>query len=90
MVHYRYATLPARLLVRALASAGSGEPGEEMARRMNQHATDEVLRAYGGLIGEGYRWVRTDGDAAIFEYEVPDIKLAKDPRRGTSRDKRAR
>lgn len=38
---------------------------------------DEATRMFDGILADGYRWIRTDGDQAVFEREAPVVEARK-------------
>jgi hypothetical protein len=58
---FHYATMPAEDVI--LACREAAEPDAYVAE-------DFRTRAVRRLVTEGYRWVRTDGDWAVFEKEI--------------------
>ena len=62
MSRYNYLVLPAEQVktIFAAAAMGSALPDSYLSE-------DEVSKALAIAIDSGFRWVRTDGDSAIFE-----------------------
>lgn len=62
MTRYNYLVLPAEQVktIFAAAAMGSALPDSYLSE-------DEVSKALSIAIDSGFRWVRTDGDSAIFE-----------------------
>lgn len=69
MLTYRYATLPITV-VAGLTAGLSHVRGAFIA-------ADAESDAYADLISRGYRWIRTDGDLAVFELTITHTTESK-------------
>jgi hypothetical protein len=68
MTRYNYLVLPAEQVktIFAAAAMGPGLPDSYLSE-------DEVSKALAIAIDSGFRWVRTDGDSAIFEQKKGEV-----------------
>jgi len=68
MTRFNYLVLPAEQVktIFAAAAMGPGLPDSYLSE-------DEVSRALAIAIDSGFRWVRTDGNSAIFEQKKGEV-----------------
>lgn len=66
MTKYEYATMPFTEVVGLIRTFDAATmPGAYLS-------DDDSLRLFCGLLSGGFRWVRTDGDLAIFERAIEE------------------
>lgn len=65
---FEYRTLPLSIVV-GLTDGSPKHPDAYLS-------DDADSRAFNSIIAEGFRWIRTDGDLAVFErcYEYPALE----------------
>jgi hypothetical protein len=69
---YEYRTMPA-LAVIELTAAARPQPDAYLS-------DDQEKQAYDKLLAGGFRWIRTDGDTAIFERAKVRYPFTPEPR----------
>lgn len=66
MIRYAYMVLPADTVRAALGPEDPDRPDAYLTEDVHTHALRDVLQ-------KGYRWIRTEGEHAIFEQSRTDI-----------------